>query len=314
MLTRMTSLTSPSAADRHRPPGERPWWRDAVVYQVYLRSFADSDGDGIGDLEGLRRRLDHIAGLGATGIWINPCYPSPQADHGYDVADYFDIEPAYGDLATFDRLLADAHARGLHVLMDVVPNHCSSRHAWFQAALAAAPGSPERARFIFRDGQGPGRLAAAEPLALGLRRPRLDPRHGGGRQPRPVVPAPVRPRPAGLRLAQPRGRRHVRAGAAVLVRPRRRRFPDRRGARSGEGRRPAGVGPASARGRRARPPVPDVGPARGARRLPALAADRASRTQAATSRSSARSGCTTRRRWRCTCAPTSCRRRSTSTC
>ena len=155
MLTSMTSLTSPPAADRQQPPGERPWWRDAVVYQVYLRSFADSDGDGIGDLEGLRAHLDHIAGLGATGIWINPCYPSPQADHGYDVADYFDIEPAYGDLGAFDRMLADAHARGLHVLMDVVPNHCSSDHAWFQAALAAAPGSRERARFIFRDGQGP---------------------------------------------------------------------------------------------------------------------------------------------------------------
>jgi alpha-glucosidase len=159
----MTSLTSASTADEQRPatdgpsdrPSERPWWRDAVVYQVYLRSFADSDGDGIGDLEGLRTHLDHIAGLGANGIWINPCYPSPQADHGYDVADYFDIEPAYGDLATFDRMLADAHARGLRVLMDIVPNHCSSDHAWFRAALAAPPGSRERARFIFRDGQGP---------------------------------------------------------------------------------------------------------------------------------------------------------------
>src|SRR5690348_7989760 len=101
MLAPMTSLTSTSAADRREPPGARPgarpWWRDAVVYQVYLRSFADSDGDGVGDLEGLRTHLDHIASLGATGIWINPCYPSPQADHGYDVADYFDIEPAYGD-------------------------------------------------------------------------------------------------------------------------------------------------------------------------------------------------------------------------
>ena len=157
----MTSLTRPSEEAAEPGSEHRPWWRDAVVYQVYLRSFADSDGDGIGDLEGLRSHLDHVVELGAGGIWINPCYPSPQADHGYDVADYFGIEPAYGDLATFDRLLADAHARGLRVLMDIVPNHCSDQHAWFQAALAAPPGSPERARFIFRDGTGPD--AAAPP-------------------------------------------------------------------------------------------------------------------------------------------------------
>jgi alpha-glucosidase len=152
----MTSLarlpvTGPGAAAAQH----RPWWQDAVVYQVYLRSFADSDGDGVGDLEGLRRRLDHLVELGADGLWLNPCYPSPQADHGYDVADYFDIEPAYGDLATFDRMLADAHGRGLRVLMDIVPNHCSSEHRWFKEALAAAPGSAERARFLFRDGSRP---------------------------------------------------------------------------------------------------------------------------------------------------------------
>jgi alpha-glucosidase len=137
------------------PTAPREWWRDAVVYQVYVRSFSDSDGDGVGDLEGLRRRLDHVVALGFDGVWLNPCYPSPQADHGYDVADYTDIEPAYGDLATFDRLLAEAHALGLRLLMDLVPNHCSSEHPWFQAALRAAPGSRERARFIFRDGRGP---------------------------------------------------------------------------------------------------------------------------------------------------------------
>jgi alpha-glucosidase len=151
----MTSLTRALAPDPAQT-ASRPWWRDAVVYQVYLRSFADSDGDGLGDLEGLRRRLDHIVGLGADAVWLNPCYPSPQADHGYDVADYMDIDPAYGDLAGFERLLADAHARGLRLLMDIVPNHCSSEHRWFQAALAAGPGSPERARFLFRDGRGDG--------------------------------------------------------------------------------------------------------------------------------------------------------------
>jgi alpha-glucosidase len=133
----------------------RQWWRNAVIYQVYLRSFADGNGDGIGDLAGLRSRLDHLSDLGVDGFWLNPCYPSPQADHGYDVADYQDIEPAYGDLAAFDALTEQAHARGLKVLMDLVPNHCSSVHPWFRAALTAAPGTPERERFVFRDGRGP---------------------------------------------------------------------------------------------------------------------------------------------------------------
>jgi alpha-glucosidase len=132
----------------------RPWWRDAVIYQVYLRSFADAGGDGIGDLAGLRSRLDYLTELGVDGVWLNPCYPSPQRDHGYDVADYTGIEPDYGDLDAFDAFVSDAHTRGLKVLMDLVPNHCSSAHPWFQAALAAGPGSPERDRFLFRDGRG----------------------------------------------------------------------------------------------------------------------------------------------------------------
>src|SRR4249919_1397164 len=123
------------------------WWTQAVVYQVYVRSFADSDGDGIGDLEGLRQHLDHIASLGVDAIWLCPVYPSPQRDHGYDVADYFAVDPEYGDLEVFDGLVADANLRGIRVLLDIVPNHCSDRHPWFQAALAAAPGSDERARF-----------------------------------------------------------------------------------------------------------------------------------------------------------------------
>jgi alpha-glucosidase len=144
-------MSDPHIAD----PGGRLWWEDAVVYQLYVRSFADSNGDGRGDLEGIRSRLDHLRDLGVNAIWLTPCFPSPQRDHGYDVADYFDIEPTYGTLDDFDRLVAAASARSIRILMDVVPNHCSSEHEWFQAALKAGPGSLERARFWFRDGKGP---------------------------------------------------------------------------------------------------------------------------------------------------------------
>jgi alpha-glucosidase len=134
----------------------RPWWRDAVIYQIYVRSFADSDGDGVGNLVGIRSRLPYVLELGVDAIWLNPFYPSPQADAGYDVVDYRDVDPRFGTLADVDELLRDAHELGLRVIVDLVPNHTSSDHAWFRAALAAAPGSPERARYIFRDGRGPG--------------------------------------------------------------------------------------------------------------------------------------------------------------
>jgi len=107
------------------------WWRSAVLYQVYPRSFADSDGDGIGDLEGLRSRLSQIARLGADAIWLSPIYPSPMADFGYDVTDHCDVDPVFGDRAGFDRLLADAHSLCLRVLLDWVPNHTISLHPWF---------------------------------------------------------------------------------------------------------------------------------------------------------------------------------------
>ncbi|MGI8666318.1 MAG: glycoside hydrolase family 13 protein [Jatrophihabitans sp.] len=145
----MSSHLSP---DPGRPAAQ--WWRDSVIYQLYLKSFTDSDGDGIGDLDGITARLDHIAGLGVDGIWLNPCYPSPNRDGGYDVADYERIDVRYGGSAAFDRLLAATHERGLKLLMDLVPNHCSDQHEWFQQALTAPSGSPERARFIFADGRG----------------------------------------------------------------------------------------------------------------------------------------------------------------
>jgi alpha-glucosidase len=130
------------------------WWQDAVVYQVYLRSFADANDDGIGDLPGLRSHLSDLADLGIDAIWLNPCYLSPQRDHGYDIADYQVIDPAYGTIDDLDALLREAHDLGLRVLMDMVANHCSDQHAWFQEALASAPGHPSRERFLFRDGRG----------------------------------------------------------------------------------------------------------------------------------------------------------------
>ena len=131
------------------------WWRDAVIYEIYVRSFADSDGDGVGDLAGVRARLDHLSMLDVDGVWLTPFYPSPQADGGYDVADYRNVDPLFGALADFDALVSDLHQRSIKVIIDLVPNHTSSAHPWFQAALAAAPDSPARARYIFRDGNGP---------------------------------------------------------------------------------------------------------------------------------------------------------------
>ncbi|HEX6577588.1 MAG TPA: glycoside hydrolase family 13 protein [Jiangellaceae bacterium] len=131
------------------------WWRDAVIYQIYIRSFADGTGDGVGDIAGIRSRLPYLRDLGVDAIWITPWYPSPMNDGGYDVADFRDISPEFGTLAGADALIRDAHTAGMRVLLDIVPNHTSHRHAWFASALASAPGSRERARYIFRAGHGP---------------------------------------------------------------------------------------------------------------------------------------------------------------
>ena len=132
------------------------WWRHAVTYQIYPRSFADANGDGVGDLPGITSRLPYLRDLGVDAIWISPFYTSPQKDHGYDVADYCDVDPLFGTLADADALVATAHDLGLRVVVDLVPNHTSSEHEWFRAALASEPGSPERARYLFREGRGPG--------------------------------------------------------------------------------------------------------------------------------------------------------------
>ena len=153
-------ITAPLSTEPAKRPGRertdpaQDWRRTAVVYQVYPRSFADSDGDGVGDLPGITGRLGALADLGVDAVWLSPFYTSPQADAGYDVADYRDVDPIFGSLADFDALLERAHELGLKVIVDLVPNHSSDEHVWFKAALAAVPGSPERARYIFRDGRG----------------------------------------------------------------------------------------------------------------------------------------------------------------
>lgn len=143
-----------AATETQLDPADDTWWRTAVFYQVYPRSFSDLDGDGIGDLAGVIDKLGYLELLGVDAIWLNPIMRSPMADHGYDVSDPRDIDPLFGDLATFDELVAEAHDRDIRVTMDLVPNHSSDQHPWFTEALAGEPGGPERARYIFRDGRG----------------------------------------------------------------------------------------------------------------------------------------------------------------
>jgi alpha-glucosidase len=137
------------------PAGHGPWWRTAVIYEVYPRSFADATGDGEGDLAGLTSRLPYLARLGVDAVWIAPWYPSPLADGGYDITDYRDIHPRFGTLRDAEVMLDTAHRLGLRVIIDLVANHTSHQHPWFRAALDGGPGSPERERYLFRDGCGP---------------------------------------------------------------------------------------------------------------------------------------------------------------
>ena len=252
---------------------DAPWWRDAVIYQIYVRSFADADGDGIGDLPGIRSRLATSRDLGVDAIWLNPFYPSPQADAGYDVADYRDVDPRFGTLADADALLADAHALGLRVIVDLVPNHTSTEHAWFRAALAAGAGQPRARPLPVPRRPRAAAATTAERLAQRLRRTGVDPGHRGRRLARPVVPAPVRPRAARPRLDQRRGARRSSsrscasgstaastgsASTSPTGWPRTRSCPTSAGRL--RRRRPAPHGP------------PALGPGRGARGLPGVAA------------------------------------------
>ncbi|WP_058044711.1 glycoside hydrolase family 13 protein [Streptomyces roseifaciens] len=153
----MTQDLAPSVRPAAAAPSEavsEGWWRSAVIYQVYVRSFADSDGDGIGDLRGIRDRLPYLAELGVDAVWLTPFFASPQADGGYDVADYRAVDPLFGDLSDADDLVREAHRLGLRVIVDIVPNHTSDQHAWFRAALADREGGPARERYHFRPGRG----------------------------------------------------------------------------------------------------------------------------------------------------------------
>jgi alpha-glucosidase len=150
-----TTMPAARAVEHSSPsvPGAE-WWRSAVIYQIYPRSFADASGDGIGDLAGITERLPALADLGVDAVWLSPFFRSPQRDAGYDVSDYCDVDPIFGTLDDFDAMRDRAHELGLRVIVDLVPNHCSSEHSWFQEALAAGPGSAERDRFMFREGKG----------------------------------------------------------------------------------------------------------------------------------------------------------------
>ena len=188
----MPSLVFPNPHDL------KSWWREGVLYQVYPRSFADSNGDGVGDLPGLIARLDYLEWLGVDGIWLNPTMPSPNADWGYDVSDYRSVHPELGTLDDLDRLIAEAARRGIRILLDLVPNHTSDRHPWFLDSRSSRD-SAHRDWYVWADRRC--RRLAAERLDERLRRACLDARPGD----EPVVPAPVPGRAAGPQLVE-RGR------------------------------------------------------------------------------------------------------------
>ncbi|WIK65048.1 glycoside hydrolase family 13 protein [Gleimia hominis] len=151
----MTQFVLPTPTAKRRFDSSDPnWWRQAVVYQIYPRSFQDSNGDGIGDFQGIISRIDYLEKLGIDAVWLSPFYPSQLADGGYDVDDYRDVDPRIGTLEDFDELATKLHERGIRIIIDIVPNHTSNRHQMFKEAVAAGPGSPERDRYIFRDGRG----------------------------------------------------------------------------------------------------------------------------------------------------------------
>ena len=214
---------------------DEPWWREAVIYQLYLRSFADGDGDGIGDLTGARSRLPYLRDLGVDAVWMSPWYASPMVDGGYDVADYRAIESSFGRLADAEAFIHDALDLGIRTIVDIVPNHVSDQHAWFEQAIAGGPGSPARDRFWFRPGRGPNGDVPPNRWTShfgDIAWTRTKDPDGSARR---LVPAPVLPWAAGPQLAAPRRVARARGPAAVLVRPRRGRSAHRLGGAGDQG-------------------------------------------------------------------------------
>ena len=217
------------------------WWRSAAFYQIYVRSFQDSNGDGVGDLPGIRSRLPYLKELGVDALWLTPFYPSPQADHGYDVADYVDVDPLFGTLADFDALSRDAHELGLRVTIDIVPNHTSDQHEWFRNAIAD-PITPT------------GRATSSAPAEPAGRRT-------AGRPPSAARPGRSTSRPASTTSTSSLPSSPISTGTTrqvhdeferdppLLARPRRRRLSDRRRARALQGAGPARDGRAGRRSR-----------------------------------------------------------------
>jgi alpha-glucosidase len=165
--TTATTATPTTSTSTARPESDETWWRQASVYQIYPRSFADANGDGIGDLRGVTERVPYLASLGIEAVWLSPFYPSALADGGYDVDDYRDVDPKLGTLEDFDAMVQALHGAGIRVIVDIVPNHTSDRHEWFREALASPKGSPARDRYVFRDGSGPdGSEAPADWISI----------------------------------------------------------------------------------------------------------------------------------------------------
>ncbi|STR66075.1 trehalose-6-phosphate hydrolase [Klebsiella michiganensis] len=195
------------------------WWQNGVIYQIYPKSFQDTTGTGTGDLRGVTSRLDYLQKLGVDAIWLTPFYVSPQVDNGYDVANYTAIDPAYGTLDDFDELVAQAKARGIRIVLDMVLNHTSTEHAWFREALNKE--SPYRQFYIWRDGEP---TTAAEQLAIKVWRQRL----AVARRKRAVLSASVRRRAGGSELGKSGGARGAEKSLRILGRSRRRRPAPRR--------------------------------------------------------------------------------------
>ena len=206
------------------------WWQGGVIYQIYPRSFQDSNGDGIGDIEGIIGRLDYLADLGVDAIWISPIFPSPMADFGYDVSDYLAVDPIFGSLEAVDRLVGEAHRRGLKIILDYVPNHTSDRHPWFVESRASRD-SPKRDWYIWRDAKPDGSPPTNWVAEFGGSSVDL------GRADPAILLSRVSSRAAGSELAQSGSRRRDARRVALLVRPGRRRISRRRHPPSHRGRR-----------------------------------------------------------------------------